>query len=452
MKTRFHGFSSSRSFAKLLLSAFLFVALGVPGLSSALPLYSSGGGISGGYKTVINNHDLICDLNDSRSTAVIEVTLPPEDPSFRFGAKPGATPVTALDPTQGQMFCYEVLHGTTTPTGDAGLFTLIQVRSENGLERDICIQGDSSCADGGPVPDGNPVTKRTTFIYKIKSGGQNNENLLYRLVPADLATQNTFCSGITFCGANIGLDEHNAGTFITSGTFTGIYDGGGNGEKGSDYPARDVTGDTNNDLQNTEVYRFTIETEGGIDKPKNFFFGPCHNGGFNLTVAVACQFTIDRVVKATTVKGDVQGVLIVPIDLQADNATNSSLNMGQQAGTYPVAIVGTTAVPVSTGGVLNFDVATGAIFVNGQPPQGLVVARTTDPPVDVTSPNSQGTLDGIPDLVVYFSRASFVNAVLASFGGHCVNGSRVTLTLNGTLSDGVTQWQGSDVVTLTNCP
>jgi hypothetical protein len=472
MKTRFRRFSSGRSFARLL-SLFVFLAIATPGLSLAQEWGAfDPSSWDADYKTIIDNKDLVCDLGDPLSTVVMVscastpcppgVTLPPgvTPPFFRFGSAPDVSgnPLLAAEPAKGQIVCGERNHGSSDPLDPVGVFTLIQARSDNGLGVFVCSQGDQSCADGGPVPDGVTATKRTTFIYKItdKVKGVNpNENLLYRLIPANQATRDAFCFDGTqripdaLCGANIGLSENGKGTFITFGGNT-YYDGGGDGELASDYRARDVSSppDGENDLLDREVFRFTTEkTVDGIETPKRLVWGPCSAGRWNLSVAVACQFGTGQNIKATTVKGSVTGGLIVPIDLQSDNSANSSLNMSQTSGTYPVAIVGTQAVPVGTITNPNFAVTTGSpsgVLVNGNP---VRVARIDV--FDETSPGSNGP-DTIPDLVIYFDKASFVNAVRPTVS--CVNGSRVTLTLSGTLSDTEsTPWRGTDAVALTNC-
>jgi len=448
MKMRFQRFSSGRSFAKLL-SILIFVAIAAPALSLA-QTWDTGDPsfFEADWKDIFTNTDLICDVGDPLSTAVIVTSV--TGPSFRFGAAPTTNPLIPANPaSDGQIVCFE-RDRTTGFEVKRGLFTLIQARFDNGLEVHTCNRGASSCTDGGtpPPPDGS-VTKRTTFIYKIKSGRQNNENLLYRLIPADSSTRNLFCASPddTFCGANIGLDEHGKGTFTNL-----YYDGGGNGEAGSDYPARDVSNDEFNDLQNAEVFRFPINTEetadGLIDKPGALAWGPCSNGQFDLRVAVSCAFKINREVRATTVKAAVTGGVIVPIDLQSDNSTNSSLNMSQTSGTYPVAILGQPAppgIPVGTINNLNFTVATSPNS------SGVFVDGTQVPIVRFDLADVNG--DSNNDLRMYFDKASFAAAMLNFMGGTCVNGSRVTVTLSGTLNDSqLTPWRGTDQVSLTNCP
>lgn len=412
--------------------------LGYTQASSSCPLSSSNGSITGGFKTVFNNHDLVCDLDDFHSTAVMEWDA--SIPYFRFGAFPDGDPntsVTALNAAQGAVVCQEFDHGTDNAVGDPYLFTLIQIRSENGLTVSVCNQGAASCADGGPVPVA-PVTQRTTFSFDVLQGPRN-ENLLWRLVPATVEGRNALCKDqndnpipVANCAANFGLDEHNGATFTS-----GIANGGGSGESRNDYPARDLTGDGINDLANGQVFKFTTETQDSIERPKSLFWGPCHNGQFDNRVATACTFGNGRAAKSTRAAGEVEGGLIVAVDIQPGTATNT-LNVGNTSDTssFPVAILGSASLPISVGSV-PFNVTVGAnsgVFVNG-----------TEVAVNdffISDTNS----DTFNDLVINFNRASFIGAVTP-----CNDGS-ITVFFNGTLNDSPpTNWQGTDVLTVNHC-
>ena len=185
------------SFKKPLM-AFAIAALALSSTAVAHG-WLSGGSIVGVNKTVYNDRDLYCDLDDPLSTANIDAQVSPL--LFRFS---------------GTIVCWEFTHN-----GDPGidrqtpkvLFTLIQQRMEEGLEVMECVQGATSCADGGAPPTGD-IQKRTTWVFKIEQG-QRNENLLWRLMPADQNAVDEFCKDqndhpipAPYCAANFGLDEH----------------------------------------------------------------------------------------------------------------------------------------------------------------------------------------------------------------------------------------------------
>jgi hypothetical protein len=268
--------------------------------------WGTGGSIQGGFKTVFNDQDLYCDLEDQKSTAEIIATDNPL--LFRLGAEPTG------DLAKGRVVCWEFTHDGD-PIADRqtpkGLFTLIQMRMEGGLEVSDCEQIDTKCDDGGDPPTGD-IAKRTTWIFKVESGPLNNENLLWRLKPANPATIDKFCWDQNdhpihkdHCWANFGLDEHDKATTDSAGK----PDGGGNGEKKNDYPKIDMGGVLPmNGLLLGEVFRFTTETTtAGVEQPADLFWGPCHSGLYLSSAHPGCKFGKGPGAKPTKGKGKVKG-------------------------------------------------------------------------------------------------------------------------------------------------
>jgi hypothetical protein len=269
--------------------SLLTLAIAVLGLSVTGIAYGwlVGGAIRSDYKSVFNNHDLYCDLGDKSSTLNVDASVSPL--FFRLS---------------GTVICWEVNHGAPAKTEQQSqkfLFNLMQVRMVGGLEAWECRQSDHNCADGGSPPTGG-IEKRTTWVFKVGQGV--NADLLWRLIPADDHAVNEFCKdhddhpiSAPYCGVNIGLDEHEKAT-----SSSGIPDGGGDGEKASDYLPRDVDGDPGPDLKLGEIFRFTTETSNGVEEMKNFYWGPCHSGQYSVFAFPGCIFAKD-LHRATITKG-----------------------------------------------------------------------------------------------------------------------------------------------------
>lgn len=248
-----------------------------------------GGAIRSPYKTVFNDGDLHCDLDDPLSTANIDAKARP--PYFKF---------------DGNVICWEVVHNGVPEKDRVSakvLFTLIQQRMDKGLEVMECSRSAAHCADGGAPPTGD-IQKRTTWVFRIEHG--RNENLLWRLIPADQNAVKEFCKdqndhpiAAPYCAANFGLDEHEKAT-----STDGIPDGGGDGEKANDYPARDVSGDGIDDLRMGEIFKFTTTTTtAGQEKMGDFFWGPCHSGQYGKFTFPGCEFRDGASKKETISKG-----------------------------------------------------------------------------------------------------------------------------------------------------
>lgn len=382
--------------------------------------WGSGGGIGGGFKSAFETQDLFCDLDDPRSDAIIDAETRPRTFVFR-----------------GNMVCAEVPLGTTNPSladaldldnadrdnnqgtgGDVGFFTLFQVELENGLrvsnEEDADLNGDET-------PDGT----RTTWTFKVRDGARD-ENLLWKLVPADAATAVVFCrdpensdNSFSPCAVNFGLEEP---------------------ELRADYPARDISfsNDGMFDLANGEVFKFSTETPtGGTETPNMLFWGPCHSGTFDGNAPVKCEIELsDGTTVPTRTKGEVQGILLVDVDILPE-----SLNVGVHYGgkhphkdIVPVVFFGSEELSVG-------DIDPHSLQVNGHP---VAVKRTFI--TDVGIPNDDYASDGFDDLVVKFKRKEFIRAVTP-----CTDGE-VTVMFTGTLNDeDATPFEGSDTLELRKC-
>ena len=382
----------THSRTRYLLTCLLFSSFACTQASAAPPVLGTKS-ISNLLKSVATGTDLVCDLDDPRSTLLItEIETPP---SFTMETPPGEV-----------IICKEVPRPGSMAAGTADLeFTLAQLgmMPNDGGANGLVV----SSADNG---DG---TRTVTWQFVVdNAGGSNTEILEWRLSPKNQLE-------------DICRDPANTSLFLNPCTNRiGVPAS----PRVSDYPDRDVSGDGSPDFGGIAgiVFSYTeIVLANGTRLPQTLLFGPCHTGSYNVNDPILCERTQriggTKVVLQTRTKGNIETALPVEVNIKPE-----TLNVSQTSGTHDIRILGDA---------------------NLNPPQvATLEVNGTSLAGSFTSSISDVSGDGFADFLAKVQRPAFARAI------NCTSNGSVRITITGTLSDpNATRFRGFDTIVINQC-